>query len=112
MSDFNTTMSKVLGERIKQLRLDNNLNQEAVAKQIGLDRTSVSNIEVGRHQPSLTVLYEISKIFKTDIHRLIPSYHEVVARSTMDNSNIDELLNKMPISAEAKDSIQKILDTL
>ena len=112
MSDFNITLLKVLGERIKQRRLDLDLNQEDVAKAIDMGRASISNIEVGRHQVPISTLYGLSKIFKTDVQLLLPSYSEVMERMNKDNREMEELLNTMPISPEIRISIQNILDNL
>jgi transcriptional regulator with XRE-family HTH domain len=112
MSEFNTTMFRMLGERLKQIRLDNKLNQEDVARQIGLNRASISNIEVGRHQAPLSVLYEMSKLYKTDIQLLLPGYYEIVARINENNKKVNDLLDNMSMSQEMRSSIQKVLDNL
>jgi transcriptional regulator with XRE-family HTH domain len=112
MSDFNSTLFKILGERIRKKRLDVGLNQEDVAKEIGMGRASVSNIEVGRQQAPLSVLYEISRLFKTDIQLLLPTYQEVLQRVEEDNRTVSGLLEGMPLTDEIKAKIQKIIDEL
>lgn len=112
MSDFNTTLFRILGERIKKRRLESGLNQEEVAKEIGLGRASISNIEVGRHQAPLSVLYEISKLFKADIQSLLPTYQEVIQRINEDNKKVNDLLTNMAIPEEIRVNIQKIIDEL
>lgn len=112
MSDFNTTLLKVLGARIKQRRLDLDLNQEDVAKAVQMGRASISNIEVGRHQVPISTLYELSKVFKTDVQLLLPSYGEVVELMNKENQKLDELLSNKQITPESRINIQNILDNL
>lgn len=55
MEKLNTT--KVLfGKRVKELRLQAGLSQEAFAHKCGLDRTYVSGIERGLRNPTLEVI--------------------------------------------------------
>lgn len=63
---------KELGENIFTYRKDMNLLQIDLSKKIGLSRTSISNIEVGRHRIDVFTLYQIAKILKTSVQNLIP----------------------------------------
>jgi len=112
MSNFNSALLKMLGGRIKQLRLELKLNQEDVAKAIDMGRASISNIEVGRHQIPISTLYELSKVFETDIQLLLPSYNEVVDMMNEENRQFDELLNSNQVTPEIRLNIQHILNNL
>lgn len=53
---------KVLfGQRVRQLRLQQGMSQEAFADKCGLDRTYVSGIERGVRNPTLEVIVVITK---------------------------------------------------
>lgn len=60
------------GQRVKALRLERGLSQEAFADKCGLDRTYISGIERGVRNPTLEVIaviadglgIELEKIFK------------------------------------------------
>lgn len=62
----------MLGNRIRELRRETGLSQEAFADKCGLDRTYVSGIERGVRNPTLEVIsvlaagleIEISKLFE------------------------------------------------
>lgn len=56
-----------LGEEIKELRLNAGLSQEALALEAGVDRTYVSQLERGIANPSLMILYRISKVLETEL---------------------------------------------
>lgn len=79
MTEFNSALYKLIGERIKKMRSDLQLSQEELSQRISITRTSISNIELGRHQAPLHILYEIAKAVNTQIHYLIPADQEVVA---------------------------------
>lgn len=56
-----------LGQRVKQLRLQKGLSQEALAERCGLDRTYVSGIERGVRNPTLEVLHIIANGLNIDL---------------------------------------------
>jgi len=56
-----------LSEEIKESRLNAGLSQEALALAAGVDRTYVSQLERGVANPSMKILYRISKILKAEL---------------------------------------------
>lgn len=56
-----------LGEEIKESRLNAGLSQEALALAAGVDRTYVSQLERGVANPSLKILYRISRVLETEL---------------------------------------------
>lgn len=56
-----------LGEEIKESRLNAGLSQEALALAAGVDRTYVSQLERGVANPSLKILYRISKVLEAEL---------------------------------------------
>ena len=63
----------MLGNNIQYLRQNKNLSQEALAKALGLTRTSLSGYEIGKIEPNIDVLKKISKYFNTSIDSLLNS---------------------------------------
>lgn len=49
-------VKKLLGARIKELRLKKRLSQEQLAEMVNLDRRSISNIECGNTFPSSSLI--------------------------------------------------------
>lgn len=49
-----------LGKRIKELREQNKLTQLDIASSCDFEKTSISRIEAGRTNPTVTTLYKIS----------------------------------------------------
>lgn len=61
-----------LGENIRKCRKRRGLSQDALAKLMGLNRTSLTNIENGRQHPPLHTFCEIVEQLKVDISELLP----------------------------------------
>lgn len=62
---------KQFGNRVKQLRQENELSQEALAHLADLDRTYIPSIEKGERNVSLEVIQKLSKAFKIKINELL-----------------------------------------
>ena len=52
---------KLFGNRVRELRLQAGMSQEAFADKVGFDRTYISGIERGKRNPSLDAIEIISK---------------------------------------------------
>ena len=92
---------KIIAERIKKIRTDNNLTQEEFAKRLGLNnKSSIANYESGYSLPSDEIKFESHfKFFSDDdIQTLISSYkNEDMPYIKYDNltSNDKDILNDM-----------------
>lgn len=49
--------------RIAELRKQNKLSQEELAKAVGVTRQTITSIEVGKYTASLVLAYKIAKYF-------------------------------------------------
>jgi putative transcriptional regulator len=47
--------------KLKDIRLKNNLTHEEIAKKVGINRATYTNIELGHKNPSLDVAIRIKK---------------------------------------------------
>ena len=61
----------IIGERIKMLRESHNLSQAALAKRLGITRSSVNAWELGLNVPSTQYIIELSEIFKVSTDYLL-----------------------------------------
>jgi transcriptional regulator with XRE-family HTH domain len=68
----NSAFYQQLGENIRKCRKRRKLSQDALAKLVGLTRTSLTNIESGRQHPPLHTFCEIVEQLKVDISELLP----------------------------------------
>jgi len=55
---------KVIGHRIKCLRMESNVSQSSMANKIGMSQTNLSNIESGRTTATIPVLFKIQKVLR------------------------------------------------
>lgn len=62
---------KRLGDRVIKERKLKSLSQEQLALLCGVDRTYIARIEEGKANPSIRVLYKISRVLKTKIQHLV-----------------------------------------
>jgi transcriptional regulator with XRE-family HTH domain len=62
---------KRLGDRVIKERKLKSLSQEQLALLCGIDRTYIARIEEGKANPSIRVLYKISRVLKTKIQQLV-----------------------------------------
>lgn len=65
------TTKILFGKRVKLLRLQAGLSQEAFAHKCGLDRTYVSGIERGLRNPTLEVIAILANGLDIEIKNLI-----------------------------------------
>ena len=72
----------IIGERIKMLRESHNLSQAALAKRLGITRSSVNAWELGLNVPSTQYIIELSEIFKVSMC--------VAKTQTLDLTGLDE----------------------
>lgn len=68
---MNEEKLKLLGEKIRRIRLSKNQTQAELANQIGKDQQSIQRLESGKVNPSFLYLLEISKGLKISITEII-----------------------------------------
>lgn len=74
---------RLIGERLRERREELGLKQSDVAAEVGLRRTSVTNIEAGRQKPPLHVLYGVCIVLDIEPAQLLPSNAEVLAQTVV-----------------------------
>lgn len=57
--------------RLKELREEKGLTQEALAKHAGCSRAYLSRLEMGLHDPPLSRLQALAKALKVKVGRLL-----------------------------------------
>lgn len=66
----------IIGTRVRVAREAVELSQEQLAAAVGLTRTSITNLEMGRQQTPLHTLYEIANAINVPLKDLLPDYPE------------------------------------
>ena len=60
-----------LGERIKQLRIEQNLTQEEMAQKLNISKSAISLYETNTREPSISVLISLAKLFDVSADYLL-----------------------------------------
>ncbi|MDD6441141.1 MAG: helix-turn-helix transcriptional regulator [bacterium] len=76
----------MVADRIKELRLSNNMTQADVAKKLNITRSSVNAWEMGISIPSTAYIIELSQLFKVSTDYLLGLSTNI----TLDISSLSE----------------------
>jgi DNA-binding XRE family transcriptional regulator len=70
---------ELIGRRLREARERKrpHVTQEDLARAIGLERTSISNIESGKQRAPLHILYRICALLGADVTDVLPRFSEV-----------------------------------
>lgn len=68
MTEFDRTL---FAERLKELRAEKNIGQNALAKALNLSNASVSYWETGKQVPSAEVIYKLAQFFNVSADFLL-----------------------------------------
>lgn len=85
---------RAVGERLRRLREAKDgphgkLTQAALAREIGLERTSITNIEQGNQKLPLHVLYRICEVLEVHVGDVMPPVIQI--RATSEPPPVEEL---------------------
>lgn len=103
---------KAVGARIRAARGRgaSRLSQASLAKQLGISRASVVNIEAGRQHAPLSLLWEIAEVLDTELSQLIPRRSELItddAESTLSSAMREQIKQK----AAGDDGVERDLSS-
>ena len=70
-----------VGARIRQARLAKGVSLRALAREIGVSASLVSQIETGKSQPSVSTLYAITTALSISVESLFDAYEDEAAAS-------------------------------
>lgn len=59
-----------LGNRLKELRAAKSLNQQQLGQLVGTSRQTISLIERGDYNPSITLALRIAQVFETPVEEV------------------------------------------
>lgn len=90
-----------LGEKIKNIRIANNLKQSELAKMLFVSEKTISSWENNRTVPDLNMIYKISDYFKKSFYCLI--------NDELDTENTNEIEIKLKINEEEYSRILNII---
>ena len=98
-----------LGEKIKRIRISNNLKQSELAELLFVSEKTVSSWENNRTTPDLNMIYKISDYFKKSFYYLIndeydpDNVNEIEIKLRVDKNEYNRILNLIK-----KQSVKKL----
>jgi transcriptional regulator with XRE-family HTH domain len=101
-------MSKIyetVGTLIRNAREKKGINQEELARQLKLTRTSVSNFERGRQHIQLHTLYQIAEILEVQIIELLPALELVMNRDETRDANEKHIYIRQMFDREVEEPL-------
>lgn len=72
MDESREGIKRGIGLLIKQRREGIGATQDVLARSLGVSRTTIGNIEAGRHSPSILSLYRIASALHVSPRELLP----------------------------------------
>lgn len=104
---------KTIGQRIRQLRKENNITQEELGKMYGLAKSTVSLYESGRSNPDDEIKQKIADHFNVSIDWLLGrtderrTADEIIAEYKEKELEFEELFDRFNIYFEGKKLTEK-----
>jgi len=96
-----------LGQRIKNVRNSTGLNQEDFARLFDLTRSSIVNIERGKHKPSLHLLYDIAYKANISVSELVVDLLPEI--NSQEVLNTVKIINKEGVESHTIDKITEFI---
>lgn len=103
-----------LGEKIKDIRLSNNLKQSELANILHISEKTISSWENNRTTPDLNMIYKISNYFKKSFYYLISddyvdlNNNEIEIKLKVDRNEYERILNLLKNTAKYKNTVKQI----
>ena len=74
----------VVGKRVRAGRAQVRLTQDELAQRVGLTRTSITNLELGRQKIQIHTLYAIADVLKLPVISFLPDRPSAISRNIKD----------------------------
>lgn len=68
----------LIGTHLRERRRSLRFTQQYLAKRLGVERTSVANIEAGAQRPPVHILFRCCEVLQMEIADFLPPVHAVV----------------------------------
>ena len=104
---------KEIGMKVRERRRLLGITQEAVARQIDVNPSHISNIECGRVNPSLTILVKIANILCCSVDCFISGEYTFQIEKGREKTLDDQIMEKLKyFDDEKKWKVLKIMELI
>lgn len=98
---------RIVGRQLRERRETLKLSQNTIADDVGVQRTSITNIESGRQKPPLHLLYSICLALKIELADVLPKTGDVELRKVVDVEVNKETKQMPPKAAHLLEQMMK-----
>jgi transcriptional regulator with XRE-family HTH domain len=114
--DRSNFIYKIIGYRITKKRLEKKLNQKELSERVGMSRTSITLIELGKQKLPIDRLYKIAEALETEPFFFFPDVEEIYGSKKISDKFFTEeeekQINEILISYKIyKKSFNNLLNT-
>lgn len=102
-----TLLYRRIGNNVRQRRIKSGVTQGQLAKEVGVLRTSITNIEAGRQKVPLHLLYKICAALEIEAVDILPFTAEITHPSTVPVELDGDVRHVPPKTAEALRRLQE-----
>lgn len=103
-------LQREFGQRVQRIRKERDIRQKRLALDLGLTRTSISNIEQGRQRVFLDQVYRLADRLDVPLEALLPSPQEVLSEPQILTAADDPMADH--IAREAERVLPEVLKKL
>jgi putative transcriptional regulator len=76
---------EIFGRRLRELRLERNLTQDALAQIVATSKPFISDMERGVKVPSLTMILRLARALDCNVYELVLVFDEITRRPRRGN---------------------------
>ena len=102
----------ILGEKIKQLRLDRNWRQDDLSQKIGIHQRNISKYETGKLIPSKQTLEKFAQAFNIDAQELLKGTHLVNNQESLEQEFLFRFREIKKLQQKDQEFLIKLIDTV
>lgn len=99
-----------ISERIKKLRIENNLTQSDLAEKVGLTYVQIGRYEKGKSSPSSDILQKLTIALNTSLDFLMNGHTEPVEAQLTDRELIQQFKEVENMNNDDKHLIKTFID--
>lgn len=114
----NRDLDRVIGKRLRDIRLSGGVSQEELAERLGIERVSLSRYETGQRAVPFSTLMTISEVLQRPIGDFLPGAQQPVKRGALlpsgptDSPAIEEIVTILTQHPQFTAGVQQFLNVM
>ncbi len=100
----------IVGQKVKEYRTFLGLSQAEFANKVDINRATLSQLEAGKQQFTLSLIYKLAQKLNVEITDFLPLVKHLEMESSSDSDLITEKLQQHDVTESTKNSILQLLN--